>query len=652
MLNKKHLLLAFIMIASFTILSAQDWELKRGIFNPSGVPSLTFSQPRFADMDLDGDLDMILSSSDDKPLYLTNTGSQSAPKFSIIDDLFSSIAQIDAEIAVAHDIDGDGDFDIICGGFTGLTLYKNNGNAISASFSKVDSFFTDLSTGRNPVPDFGDLDNDGDLDLVIGMSESGVVKIYTNTGDSSSAIFLESNTTTVADVGLYAYPVLADLDNDGDLDIISGRDGYGFYYYKNTGSINAPVWSDASSVFTGLGTSTYFNSPAIIDINNDGKKDLIYGSYSGPLNYFKNTGTSSTPKWTENTSLFGGSIDIGSASTPTFIDLDHDGDLDMLTGTQMGDIQSYYNTGTKSNPTFEFNIVHTNLKHSIYSFVSLAETNNDNSYDALVGDVSGNIYYHTGSGNGFVSSSSALNLANVGAWSAPRFIDMDNDGDQDIVAGNEDGYLVFFDNLGSENQPLWSEVSNYFDSLDIGNNAAPAFADLDFDGDYDLLAGDMSRKVRYFENVEGTWVEDTTMVEGLVAGQNATPAFADLDGDGDQDLILGAYDGTFTYYENTREVVSIKPTDALPTDYELNSYPNPFNPSTEISFNLNSDSNIELAIFDLAGKKIDVLASGFRSAGVYSFNYMASQEMGSGIYICRLTLDSKIAESRKITLLK
>lgn len=658
--RSKFFSVILITLILTTLLVASDWKLNPGMFNPSGVPSLPFSQPRFADMDADGDLDMILGSTADKPMFLTNTGTSTSPQFTFIDDIFSSVSELDAEMGVCYDIDKDGDLDLISGGYTGLQLYRNTGNGVAASFTKATDYFIGLTVGSNPIVDMGDIDNDGDLDMVVGLSESGVVKVYTNSGSDTSAIFLESSARTIGDVGLYAYPVFCDPNSDGNLDILCGRDGYNFIYYENTGSDTSASWSVNSTVFSGLGADTYFNSPAMVDINGDGKENLIYGNYAGPLIYYRNSGTITTPAWTVNTTLFGGVIDIGSASTPYFVDKDRDGDMDMITGTQMGDIKLYRNDGSPSAPAFKYATTYTTLKHSIYSFVTFAEVTGDASYDALIGDLNGNIYYHIGSGYSFASSS--LLIANIGEWSAPRFIDMDKDGDQDIVAGNSDGYLSYFENQGSPTQPLWSEIFNYFDSLDVGNNCVPAFADLDFDGDYDLLAGDSFRKVRYYENQNGTWVEDTTMVEGIVAKQNAAPAFADLDGDGDQDLILGNYDGNFDYYENLREVVAIKPVTALPDDFALNSYPNPFNPSTAISFQLSplrqgyagqaANSNVELVIYDLTGKKVQVLVNEMKTAGEYTITFTAPATMSTGIYFCRLIVDGVTADTKKITLLK
>ncbi|MCF7833040.1 MAG: T9SS type A sorting domain-containing protein [Candidatus Marinimicrobia bacterium] len=644
------LTMVILLITSFLV--ASDWKLNPGMFNPSGVPSLTFSQPRFADMDADGDMDLILGSTVDKPMYLSNTGTATSPQFTFIEDIFSSVSALDVEMGVCYDIDADGDLDLIGGGFNGIQLYLNTGNAVAAIFTKSPDYFIGISASRNPIIDMGDIDNDGDLDMVVGFSEDGAVKVYTNSGTNSAASFLDSSVQTIGDVGLYAYPVFCDPDNDGDLDILCGRDGYNFNYYKNTGSNTNPNWNLNTTVFSGLGADTYFNSPAMVDINGDGKEDLIYGNYTGPLNYYRNSGTTSTPAWTVNTTLFGGVIDVGGASTPFFIDKDGDGDLDMITGTQMGDIKSYLNNGTATAPSFSNVNTHGNLKHSIYSFVSLAEANGDDSWDALVGDLSGNIYYHVGSGTGFVPASSALTISNVGDWSSPRFIDMDHDGDQDIAVGNGDGYLIYFENLGSASQPLWTEVYNYFDSLNVGYNCVPAFADLDFDGDYDLLAGGGYRKPHFYENVDGNWVEDTMMVEGIETKQNASPAFADLDGDGDQDLILGNYDGYFDYYENLREVVAVKPLTALPNDFALNSYPNPFNPNTAISFYLSTMSDIELNIYDVTGKKVQTIVSGMHSSGQHTFNFTAPETMSTSIYFCRLMVNGVMADTKKITLLK
>ncbi len=648
---ERRFALLFISLTAFLIpLSADGWRERPDMFNPSGVPSLSFSQPRFADLDGDGDQDLILGNSSDKPHYMTNVGSATAPGYLHMEDIFISVAALDAEMGVFGDIDNDGDLDMVTGGYTGISLYRNTGSVYFPAFEKVPGYFPLFSGVHNPVPDLADLDGDGDLDMVVGFSEDGSVRIYLNSGSDSLAVFSDSHMTLIGDAGLYAYPVFCDLDNDGDMDIVCGKDGHGFIYYQNTGNAQGFVYQANTSMFSGIGDEGYFNSPVMTDMNGDGKADLVFGTASGPLSYYRNTGTASVPAWTRNTTLFGGVIDIGGASNPFFIDYDHDGDMDLATGSQMGDVKYIENIGTARVPSWKASRTFTPLKHSIYSFVTLGDVNNDGYADALVGDLSGNIYLHFHTGTAF--SSTPATLFALGGWSCPRFIDMDRDGDLDIAAGNEDGLLYYYENSGSAGSPVWGEIYGYFGGLDVGSDAVPAFADIDFDGDYDLVTGNAWRELRYFENRDGVWVEDTTVVEGIVGGQNCAPAFADLDGDGDQDLILGDYGGTFAYYENTRPVVALAEKNLLPERFGLENYPNPFNPSTTVRYRLSADSRVSLSLYDLSGKLILLLPDDDKTAGVHSLNLSAPDGMSGGIYILQLQVNGTLAESRKITLLK
>ena len=104
--------------------------------------------------------------------------------------------------------------------------------------------------------------------------------------------------------------------------------------------------------FDGSETSTYWNSPCLVDLNGDGRPDLIYGTSAGPLQYYVNGGPPADPVWTANTSLFGGVLDVGAASSPFFFDFDADGDLDLVSGSQLGDIKYYENVGTNAAPAW------------------------------------------------------------------------------------------------------------------------------------------------------------------------------------------------------------------------------------------------------------------------------------------------------------
>ncbi|NQV41654.1 MAG: T9SS type A sorting domain-containing protein [Candidatus Marinimicrobia bacterium] len=646
-----------ILILSISMVCiAQMWQQNDLIFNPSGVPSLPFSQPRFADLDDDNDMDMILGNISGPPLYFENIGTLTSPQFQPGADLFESVEELDCEIGVCIDLDADNDLDFVCGGYTGLQLYENAGTSEAALFEKVDGFFEGLSLPSNPVPHFADMDDDDDLDMVLGLSESGSVEYYQNYGTPDAAIFLGGTQETWFDVGLYAYPWFSDMDADGDTDLLVGRDGYGFYYYQNMGSPSSWIWNNVGSQFSGLGGATYWNSPCLVDLTGDGKQDLVHGTASGPLKYYRNTGTLAQASWSEVTSLFGGVLDVGGASNPVFIDFDLDGDLDLLSGSQSGDIKYYENTGSEAGPAWTANSSRfTGIDHSIYSAVAAGDLDADGDYDLVVGDLSGNLYYHRNTGTSFPLESSEFSGINVGGWSSPRLYDIDADGDLDLCVGREDGQISYYENTGTIQDAVWTEDATYFSGIDVGSNAVLTLGDINLDGDLDMLVGKSFRDVYYFSYVNGTWIEFPDSLSGFTFGQNAAPALADLNGDGDLDLTVGNYDGTFSYFENLT-VVSIGEEVYRPQIATLRpAYPNPFNPAITIGYELNEPMNISITIYDIGGSRVKTLMSGIQKYGIHETKWYGFNELGmqveSGVYLVALDVGGALL-TQKVTYLK
>ncbi|MDA3813309.1 MAG: T9SS type A sorting domain-containing protein [Candidatus Cloacimonetes bacterium] len=645
----------FLVLMIAITLSAQPWLQNDAMFNSSGVPSLPFSQPRFADLDGDSDMDMILGNINDAPHYVENIGSITSPNFSQGSNIFAGISPLDAEMGICADLDDDGDLDLISGGFSGLNYFENIGSVTVPEFQIVNDFFAGLIVGQNPVPDLADVDDDNDLDMIVGLSENGSVKIYINSGTVNLAQFSEDNIINIGDVGLYAYPNFCDLDADNDEDIVVGRDAYGIVYYQNNGDPQNGVWEINDTIFTGIGNETYWNSPGLTDINGDGTIDLIFGTVAGPLHYYENNGTPEVPSWLENTTLFGGVIDVGSASNPFFYDFDDDGDTDMVSGSQMGDIKYYQNIGTSYAPAWEEDSSYfTSIDHSIYSAITLGDVNNDGLPDAIVGDLSGNFFYHRNTGSGFVFENEVLNFVALGGWSAPRLVDMDDDSDLDIIAGNEAGNLFYFENQGTPDVPDWVEITNYFNGIDVGSNCVPSIGDLSLINGLDVITGDMWEEVQFFENIEGIWTENTSIFVGVSGEQNTTPALVDLDDDGDLDLVLGNYSGTLNYYENLH--YNVGSDEELPTldFYNLHNFPNPFNPSTTISFNSTSE-NTELLIYNLKGQKIKTLTvtlSGDEGSATWKGTDYNDQPVSSGIYFYKLVVNGKTETVKKCLMLK
>ncbi len=649
--NLPRLLLLFSVTCQ-----AQMWQQNDNIFNPSGIPSLPFSQPRFADLDNDGDADMILGSVSDRPLYFENSGSVTNPNFQAGPNIFENVLELDAEVGVCVDLDNDGDLDLVTGGYNGIQLYDNIGSAESAEYSRVDDYFSHLLTGPNPVPDLADMDGDDDLDMVVGLSESGEVLYYENFGTPDAAIFLEGNSVSWFDVGLYAYPWFSDLDADGDIDLLVGRDGHGFRYYRNDGDNTTWLWASVDGFFSGLGQDDYWNSPCLVDLTGGGKLDLVHGTASGPLKYYRNSGSLTSPSWSAVTSLFGGVIDVGGASNPVFIDFDQDGDQDMLSGSQMGDIKYYENTGTVSGPAWTANHSRfSSIDHSIYSAVGAGDLDGDGHIDLAIGDLSGNLYYYQNSGTSFSYQSTMFTGISTGGWSCPRFYDLDGDQDLDLVLGREDGEIGYYENTGDASSPVWTEDASQFAGIDVGSNAVPTLGDVNQNGNLDMIVGKSFRAVKYFSLENGVWVEYTDSLSEMTVGQNATPALADLDGDGDFDLTVGNYDGTFNYFENLTTVGVEETTQTPHTSRLYTAYPNPFNPETQIRFELNATTNVSLSVYDLTGRLVNVLVHSTLPAGAHDYSWGGSdvrgKQLDAGLYLVVLESGGQI-QTQKVTLLK
>ena len=261
-------------------------------------------------------------------------------------------------------------------------------------------------------------------------------------------------------VNLNAVPTFADIDGDGDQDLVVGEENGNLFYYENTGTASAPVYTARTGTadpLNGLNLGFLVN-PTFADIDGDGDPDLIVGNFSGNLFYYENTGTTSSPTYTARTGTANpwNGIDVGLAAHPTFADIDGDGDLDLVAGDRDG--MSYYeNTGTASSPTYT---------------------------------------ERTGTANPF-------NGINVGSSTAPTFADIDGDGDQDFVVGEERGNLNYFENTGTASAPVYTErtgTANPWNGIDVGENATPTFADIDGDGLLDLIVGEQGGTLKYYRN--------------------------------------------------------------------------------------------------------------------------------------------------------
>ncbi|MGL4637046.1 MAG: beta strand repeat-containing protein [Beijerinckiaceae bacterium] len=397
---------------------------------------------------------------------------------------------------------------------------------VFAEQTGVSSPFTGIDIGADSATTFADLDGDGDQDMLVGEAD-GTLRYFRNTGTAVAPTFTEqvgvANPFNGIDVDFDSAPIFADLDSDGDLDVFVGETSGTINYYRNTGTAIAPAFTEqvgAANPFNGFDVGSS-SSPAFVDVDGDGDLDAFIGETDGIINYFRNTGTAVAPVFTIQTGVanpFNG-VDIGNKSTLTFGDIDDDGDQDAFFGNQNGSIIYYLNTGTATSPVF-------------------AEQ---------------------------VAGSNPFNGVTVGSESTPTLVDIDGDRDLDLVIGEGDGTINYFRNNtpppSTQQFVAVSGASNPLSVVAVGQNTIPAFVDIDGDGDLDAFIGqNQAGDTNFFRNT-GTALAPVFVLQSnannplkdatLNITTSAAPTFVDIDGDGDQDAFIGKNDGSIGFFRNT-----------------------------------------------------------------------------------------------------
>jgi len=522
---------------------------------------------------------------DDKRLKFDTVGpwyyrNQYANNFPILYNPLS-FSNASTDLLGIEDIDGDGDIDIVNYDQFNLTYMmlkdvrsEKNWDKDTFEFQNMDYCFGyfwegfDSEIRLNTCP--------FDLDFPLKLKPRHV-------GGASCWFFDEDGD---GDMEMY----LANLDFKRITRLVNGKANYNQAYDT--------MISVDSTFLDGKPFDSYvFPAGYMIDVDNDGLKDMIIAPNSAfetkernQIMYYKNHGTKKGADFKLNRSNFiiEQMLDLGGQSSPGLIDIDSDGDLDLLV-LNNGDydetmglsdrLSLFENKGDKQNPIFELNnsdFLGLSDSALVGSTLSVGDIDNDGLSDILIGTLKGQLFWFKKELNRWECKSNQLvqysKQSGESSW-APAVIDYNKDGISDLLIGFYNGNVALFKGTSSKGTPAfewitskaWGMKANEWMLQNSEPNfssygyAAPAVSDIDGDGSPEVLIGGFENVLRVY-HIEGHDPSDSliandnilfSVFEGDTSsvriGGRIRPCAGDLVGDSIPELILGNLRGGLNF---------------------------------------------------------------------------------------------------------
>lgn len=487
------------------------------------------------DLNLDGITDIVCTNGSSYK-FIINDGVGFRKSLNVVTRTLTSNTN-DIELG---DMDGDGDLDLVAASEGVSAIWRNNGDGTSWT-----------ATGQNLISShvravkFADLNGNGDLDLVIGAFND-VSRTYINNG---SGVFSQVGSTTFGNSPVEDV-VIGNIDGDTDTDVILIKDGQSHDVYSNNGSGDFTL---TQSIPTSSG-----KAGKLLDVDGDNDLDLIIVNNNQSHSIWKNNGTGNFTAWQSLASSSGKTVTVG--------DTDYDKDIDIIIGNSAAADQVYLNNGLGSFTASSENIAGVEGAINTSSSV-LADFEQDGALDYAFATPTASTPI-----NLFRNSISAT-------WGSATIVDnVENypvdDSGMEIADFNGDGYvdlLVDSLNAGAGNRVLINDgTGTFLDSKPaIGSNAnlkTYAVADLNNDGDIDFVN---SRSGTVWHN-NG----DATFVGVALGFTGQAAEIFDVDRDGDLDIVLTGstlrvFDNNGTgVFTNTSNTASRNTRDSANGDFD------------------------------------------------------------------------------------
>ncbi len=325
------------------------------------------------------------------------------------------------------DVDDDGKRDLLASPSQTLNAedvnvgwyYRNTGTDAAPAFVFQDSQYLvrdAIDLGTRGLPAAFDYDADGRPDLVIGNTENydregglnSQLSLYRNTGATNGEASFELIDTDYLDLSRFRAstsafaPAFGDLDGDGDVDAVIGQRSGQLIYFENLAGPGRPA-DFADPVFNYMEIDAVQQAkPEVVDLDRDGRNDLVVGGFDGRIRFYRNIGTAGNPRFDPDEQAEGNFLQLGGINTnkpglssghPTPRVITYDDRFLLLTGNRSGTLEAYSFTDYTQ------------------PFISLGDT------------VAG---------------------IDLGGYTAPGVGDFDNDGSIELVIGNERGGVTYF----------------------------------------------------------------------------------------------------------------------------------------------------------------------------------------------------------------
>lgn len=575
------------------------------------------------------------------------------------------------------DIDGDGDMDII--GYNSLpdARFIFHKNYSMERYGNCDSLDFEYATGCW-----------GNFALLVGgANEVGCFhcpcregRIHSDSLKFEKPVYEQSEAAPQDDT--VSGMMLIDIDGDNDKDILIGDvAAYNSLLVINEGSNVSADMGSQDTIFPSYDVSATFDGfhyHSYIDLDNDGNRDLLvvpnFNENHEGMWFYRNDGTDAHPifEFTTKTFLQQSMIEAGEHAAPVLYDYDNDGLLDLMIGydefinatrTRKTGIRFYKNTGTASSPSFE--LIDSDVATiSQYNFVSpvypaFGDLDGDGDKDMIIGNEDGRLaYFINNGGPGNVSDFSFVAFyymsIDVGKYSTPQIYDLNNDGLNDLIIGEQNGIINMYKNIGTPTSAFFASAPTD-DSLGCVSIQRPSTVDgftvpffYDSLGSKRLLVANENGFIYSYDSIDGN-ITGCYHFKGYAISNsesdrikfNITVSGGDLNSDGLTDIVIGQSTGGVEIRYQSNSGIGISETVKLKPSFILS--PNPVNDKLNLRFfNLGTLQRSVIRIYDITGtlvhsgsllameKQIDV--SGFQN-GIYMIQLISGENSVSRKFI-------------------